>query len=145
MAAPSCPTYVHQKDTGGEGAGESDICASSAPTLSPPLSSELNLNLPHRREKESPLDFRRRRRGRKAEKRVVERLWPPFLSPPCMRLNFDLVCLHSTVFCILVGPPIYIYKREVSVCLFVCLFGWRPNYWMDLNQIWHGPPTGNCG
>ncbi len=42
---------------------------------------------------------------------------------------------------------IYIYRivKEVSlfVCLFVCLSVclcrvWRPNCWMDLNQIWHG-------
>ena len=38
---------------------------------------------------------------------------------------------------------IYIYKR--SVCLFVCLSRvWQPNYWMDLNQIWHEPPPGPC-
>ncbi len=39
---------------------------------------------------------------------------------------------------------IYIpYKRGLSVCLFVRI--WSPNYWMDLNQIWHGPPPGICG
>ncbi len=39
---------------------------------------------------------------------------------------------------------LYIYKR--CVCLFVCLFVWiwRPNYWSDLDQIWHGPPPGPC-
>ena len=60
---------------------------------------------------------------------------------------------------------IYLYKRGLSVCLFVCLFGfeaqttgwisskknclfgirnWSPNYWMDLSQIWHGPHNGPC-
>ncbi len=35
----------------------------------------------------------------------------------------------------------------MSVCLFVCLFVWiwSPSYWMDSNQIWHGPPPGPVG
>ncbi len=42
---------------------------------------------------------------------------------------------------------IYIYKRGLSLCLFICLFVWiwSLNYWMDSNQIWHGPPPGPCG
>ena len=37
-------------------------------------------------------------------------------------------------------PSIYTCKKR-PVCLSVCLCRvWRPNYWMNLHQIWLGPP-----
>ncbi len=42
---------------------------------------------------------------------------------------------------------IFFYIRGLFVCLFVCLFVWNwcPNYWRDLNQIWHEVPHDPCG
>ncbi len=65
-------------------------------------------------------------------------------------LIFDMLCPYNACyeFFMMIWSNFLMKTTSIYIkeaCLFVFLFVWiwSPNYRMDLNQIWHGPPLGH--